>query len=69
MQPKYGCHNRKAYKPKFFVQNGWWLDGLTRTAKVEQSKFRMAPDCQYTKTDLGKTDDRCIGCKHKVDEV
>ena len=67
MPPKYGCHNRKAYKPKLFVQNGWWLDGITKTAKVEQAPFRMAPDCQYTKTELGKVDERCAGCKHKVD--
>jgi hypothetical protein len=49
------------------VQNGWWITGQTRTAKVEQAPFRMAPDCQYTKTELGKTDERCMGCKHKVD--
>ena len=64
---KYGCHNRKAYKTKLFVQNGWWVDGQTRTAKVEQAEFRMAPDCQYTKTDLGQVDERCKGCKHKMD--
>ncbi|MBK9348587.1 MAG: hypothetical protein IPN06_20355 [Burkholderiales bacterium] len=28
---------------------------------------RMTPDCQFTKTELGKVDARCAGCKHKAD--
>lgn len=24
---------------------------------------RMSPNCEYTKTDLGKADARCVGCK------
>ena len=27
--------------------------------------FRMSPDCEYTKSDLGKKDKGCMGCKHK----
>ena len=27
--------------------------------------FRMEPDCQYTKSDLGQADKGCDGCKHK----
>jgi len=62
---KYGCHNRREYKQKLFVQDGWWLDGQTRTAKVKQVPFRMAQECQYTHTALGQQDLRCDGCKHK----
>ena len=68
MRPKgYGCYNRKAYKPYTVVQNGYWLDGTSMIPKVEKIPFRMTPDCQYTHTDLGKVDERCVGCKHKVD--
>jgi hypothetical protein len=27
----------------------------------------MAESCQYTHTDLGQADERCQGCKHRVD--
>jgi hypothetical protein len=26
----------------------------------------MARDCQYTKTELGRKDERCVGCKWRV---
>ena len=61
----YGCHNRKEFKQKFFVQDGWWLDGQQRTARVKQAQFRMEPTCKYTKTELGKVDERCKDCIHK----
>lgn len=61
----YGCHNRPQYKQKLFVQDGWWLDGQQRTAKVKQVPFRMASECQYTHTALGQQDTRCNDCKHK----
>ena len=46
----YGCHNRAPYPAVSVAPNGTaW-------------PFRMAPDCQFTKTDLGKADKRCDGC-------
>ena len=63
----YGCHNRKDYRPKLMVQDGWWLDGQSRVAKVKQIPFVMSRDCRYTHTWLGQTDERCQGCKHRVD--
>jgi hypothetical protein len=27
--------------------------------------FRMAPDCQYTQSELGQADKRCDGCTWK----
>ena len=62
---KYGCHNREAYRQGFFVQDGWKQDGQIKQAKIKFSPFRMNPDCQYTKTDLGKVDERCKDCIHK----
>lgn len=61
----HGCHDRPAYKPATVVQNGWWSDGETRTAKLVSVPFRMAKDCQYTLSELGKNDAKCTGCKHK----
>lgn len=59
----YGCHNRREYKDKLIVQDGWWLDGHSRIAKVRQIPFAMSRDCKYTHTELGQTDTRCHGCK------
>ena len=36
MQSRYGCHNRRDYRPRYFVQDGWWHDGWARTAKLAQ---------------------------------
>jgi hypothetical protein len=47
------------------AQNGWYMDGVTRTPKMTPVKFRMAAECQYTLSDLGQKDDRCTGCKHR----
>ena len=63
----YGCHNRREYKPKVIVQDGWWMDGPSRTAKMVSTPFRMSGDCQYTKTDLGQADAGCHGCRHRLD--
>lgn len=63
----YGCHNRRPFVEKYFVQDGWWMDGQTRVAKLAQVPHRMARDCRYTLTDLGQADPRCVGCKHRRD--
>ena len=42
-------------------------DGLQRIPKLTSVPFRMAKDCQYTLTELGKVDARCDGCKHRKD--
>jgi hypothetical protein len=61
----YGCYNRADYRQGFFVQDGWLQDGQIRKAKVKFSPFRMEKSCQYTKTDLGRADDKCKDCKHR----
>lgn len=64
---KYGCYNRPEYRKMLPVQDGWWLDGQTRVAKMTPSPFRMSPECQYTHTALGQSDHKCVGCKHKTE--
>jgi len=67
MPSNYGCHNRKDYRPRYFAQDGWWHDGMTRTARIMQVAHAMSLDCQYTHTELGQVDQGCNGCKHRVD--
>lgn len=62
----YGCYNRLEYRKMLPVQDGWWLDGQTRVAKMVASPFRMTAECQYTRTALGQTDSKCAGCKHRA---
>ncbi len=61
------CHSRKPYRATTIVQDGWTppmgsLYGGARHPKVVGVPFRMAQDCQYTKSDLGQADKGCIGC-------
>ncbi len=63
----YGCHNRRDFRPRYFVQDGWWHDGAARTARLAQVPFVMSEACQYTKSELGQTDEGCHGCKHRED--
>jgi len=60
---KYGCWNRAPLRTQVIVQSGWWMDGVSRTARMVSIPDPMTKDCQYSKD---KTDDAgCIGCKHK----
>lgn len=61
----YGCHNRPPFRAVLPVQDGWFLDGVTRVPRMVPAPFRMATDCQYTKTALGQADKGCVGCKHR----
>lgn len=60
-----GCHNRPEFRPATVVQDGWFMDGVTRVPRMVSVPFRMAPDCQYRHTDLGKADPACEGCRHR----
>lgn len=62
----YGCHNHSPFRTSFPAQDGWFMDGVTRVARMVPVPFRMAKDCQYTHTALGAADARCVGCKHKT---
>lgn len=67
----YGCHNREPFHSYYHAQDGYHpmssekaSSRLPNIVKVPQT---MAKECQYTKTELGKVDKKCNGCKHKVD--
>jgi hypothetical protein len=64
-QKKHGCFNRPAYRTVFPAQDGWWIDGDVRVAKLVSMPFRMTFECQYRKTELGIADKMCAGCKWK----
>ena len=51
---KYGCHNRAPFNNFYHA-----------TGSVKEIRHVMTMACQYTKTELGKTDQKCDGCKHK----
>ncbi len=53
---KYGCYNRDPFNPAFKAQDG------RKTIWIEH---KMTTDCQYKHTDLGKKDEKCVGCKWK----
>lgn len=59
----YACHNRREFKPYAVVQDGWFMDGVTRTPKMVAVPFRLTPGCVYRTSDLGQADPRCTGCR------
>lgn len=59
--PTNGCHNREPYKLGTALS-----DHHGRV--VAEFPFRMATDCQYTKTDLGQADAACHGCRWRMDK-
>jgi hypothetical protein len=61
----HGCFNRAPFASSVPVQDGWYMDGYTRTPRMVPMPFRMSPTCNYTHTDLGAADKRCTGCTHK----
>ena len=63
----YACKDRPPYRANLKVQDGYWDDGLQRIPKLTSVPFRMNFECQYRKTELGKVDARCDGCKHRKD--
>jgi len=61
-----GCHDRKPFKESVPVQDGHFMDGVTRTPRMVSSPFRMSKACEYTKTTLGQADKGCTGCKWRA---
>jgi hypothetical protein len=58
----YGCHNRRPYK-QFFQPKP-----MEKRISVH-IEFKMAMDFQYTKTELGRKDQGCIGCKWRMPDA
>ena len=61
---RYGCHNHPPHKHGYLAQDGWFLDGVTRTPRMVKVKDAMSKDCQYSKS---TPDERCTGCKWRAD--
>lgn len=59
----YGCYNRPEYQTILKMQDGWYMDGYTRTPRMQAVPFQMSTECQYTHTYLGQADARCIDCR------
>lgn len=55
---KNGCFNRAPYKNLMTINEVRGPHGVL----VNAIPFRMSPDCQYTKSELGQKDPRCDGC-------
>ena len=61
---KNGCFDRAPLRTTAIVQDGWYMDGVTRTPRMISIPDPMTKTCQYSKDD--KYDDQaCTGCKHK----
>lgn len=61
-----GCNNRKPFAEAMPVQDGWFMDGVTRVPRMVSSPFRMSKACEYTKTTLGQADKGCSDCKWRL---
>lgn len=65
----YGCYNRDEFVETVMVQDGYheYKDQTVhaRVPLMVASPFRMSRGCEYRKTDLGKADPRCVGCKRR----
>ena len=58
MSEKYGCHNRLPFK-QYHLPTG------AENFKKNRIPHVMTTECQFTKTDLGKTDPKCNNCERK----
>jgi hypothetical protein len=61
----YGCKNRGEFAPSMPAQDGWYMDGYTRTPRMVAIPFRMSKPCNYTTTALGQADPQCLDCKRR----
>lgn len=60
---KNACNNRQPFKTSTVVQDGWYMDGVTRCPRMVKVKDAMSKDCQYSKE---TPDERCVGCKWRA---
>jgi hypothetical protein len=58
MSEKYGCHNRLPFR-KYHLPTG------AENFKKNRIPHVMTTECQFTKTELGKTDPKCNNCERK----
>jgi hypothetical protein len=62
----YGCHSKPLTHPLTASQDGWHMDGYTRTPRMVHVPFAMSRECNYTTTTLGKADTGCTGCTRRA---
>ena len=64
---QYGCHNREPFHAFYHVQNGHIQQDGRRIDKTQpQSSFAHGSGCEYTKSELGRTDKKCVGCRWRA---
>lgn len=62
----YGCRNRPPFVASMIVQDGYFIDGVQRIAKVKQiDSFSHGSTCKYQADDK-YSDPQCVGCSHKA---
>jgi len=49
-----GCFNREPFKPYYYATGG-----------NKPIPHVLSKDCEYKHSNIGKTDPKCDGCKHK----
>jgi hypothetical protein len=65
----YGCYNHAPHKNTFqtvsveAISTGGKPGGMTTDVVTREWPNAFTRDCQYRKTDLGKADPGCVGCK------
>lgn len=62
----HGCYDRAPLNETVVVQDGWTSSGqaaTTRLPKLVTLPNPLTKECQYTKSNMGKTDPKCVGCK------
>ena len=65
----YGCHNRSAFVVKYPAPDGHWLDGHEFTIKAASINVTGTKSCQFTLSELGRTDARCVGCYWRASDA
>lgn len=61
-----GCFNRAPFAQRIRMQDGWAESESSRRPVMIEVLFAMAKDCQFTLSELGRTDGKCAGCKWKA---
>ena len=64
-----GCFNRAPLKTMVVVQNGHFMDEVTRVPRMVSIPNPMTTSCQYTLSPLGAADSACAGCSHQSKAV
>jgi hypothetical protein len=54
----YGCYDHQPYPQVYFATGG-----------REPIRHVTTRECQFTKSNLGREDPGCIGCKHRLEQL